>query len=426
MTSSQMVPLAIFCFTYLFIAFQRIPYFHMDRAGGVLIGAVLMVLSGSLTFDQAWGAIDPDTIVLLLGMMIINGYLEESGFFDLTARLILAAARTPTQLLAGLAILSGVLSALFLNDTICIMFTPPLLGIVTRLRQPAVPYLITLAMSANIGSVMTVVGNPQNMLIHSFSGWTYGEFALRMIPVGLVGLLLLIGILKLFYRRELRSDAFADAAADLEAAKANAKPVDKRLLAICLGVLVLVLIGFTQNPKLSIVAITGGALLMVLIPLSPRKMLGQVDWILLMFFGGLFIVVEAVAKSGLVELLLSYVQPYFGETSATQIPVFCTLTVLASNVVSNVPFVMLVRDLVPKLAEPQLMWLMLAMASTFAGNLTIPGSVATLIVIENAGEKHAFSFWEFLRVGFVVTLVTTAVGAMMLVGIHQILPEGTL
>jgi len=413
----------IFVGTYVVIAFARVPGLYLDRPGAALVGAVLMMACGVLSFDDAWNAIDARTIVLLLGMMILNVLLEESGFFELAAARVLGRAHSPRQLLTGLVLLSGILSALFLNDTVCLMLTGPVLAVLRRTGLPAGPFLIALAMSANIGSVMTVVGNPQNMLIGNYSGWSYTHFFLWMAPVGFVSLAVLLLILFWFYAAKMKPAAEVDVTASLEGTPSLVAPrVDQPLLVKSLLVLVGVVVGFVVLGDLPLVAIAGAALLLVISKRSPSEVLSQVHWVLLAFFAGLFIVVHALERTGLVADAARAVQPFYGDTLSTQIPVFSAVTVVASNLVSNVPFVVLARGIVPELIEPSLMWLVLAMASTLAGNLTIPGSVATLIVLEtarkHAGERDAVGFFEFLKVGIPVTIITTTLGALLLAAEH--------
>ncbi len=411
--------IVIFAATYLVIAFARLPRLALDRPGAAVCGAVLMILFGVLSFEDAWAAIDARTIVLLLGMMILNVLLEDSGFFELAAARVLARTRSPRQLLAGLVLLAGVLSALFLNDTVCLMLTMPTLAIVRRAGLPCVPYLVALAMGANVGSVMTLVGNPQNMLIGIYSGWSYAHFFAQMAVVGLAGLAALVAILLVWYRREL------SAAMNHVSESAPAAHVDRPLLVKSLLVLSGVLVGFVVVGDLAVVAAGGAAVLLLVSGRAPAAVLARVNWVLLAFFAGLFIVVHALERTGLVADAAHWAQPMYGDSLATQIPVFSALVVVASNVVSNVPLVVLARGIVPQLIEPELMWLVLSMASTFAGNLTIPGSVATLIVLETArmqdgGADARVGFLEFFRVGMPVTLATTALGALVLTLEHML------
>lgn len=193
----------IFGFTYLTISVQRLPYFHLDRTSGALIGAVAMVAFGVLTINQAYQSLNLDTIVLLLGMMIVVAYLQISGFFELVAAFILKRARTGNGLLLTIIISSGILSAFCVNDTICVMMTPFVLLLTSRSQVNAKPYLIALVTSANIGSVATLVGNPQNMLIGTFSHWQYLNFFFAMLPIAAAGLAVDFFLLKMFFKDKL-------------------------------------------------------------------------------------------------------------------------------------------------------------------------------------------------------------------------------
>jgi Na+/H+ antiporter NhaD/arsenite permease-like protein len=267
---------------------------------------------------------------------------------------------------------------------------------------------------------MTTIGNPQNMLIGVYSGWTYGEFLLWMAPVGGLGLAVLIGFLFWFYGASLTPRA------DNGKTPIAIEPpeVDRVLLRKSLAVLAGVLVAFVTVGNLPLVAISSASLLLVISNRPPALVLSRVNWVLLAFFAGLFIVVHGLARTGLVAEFAAAAKPMYGSTLATEIPVFSALTVLASNVVSNVPFVVLAREIVPGMVQPDLMWLVLAMASTLAGNLTIPGSVATLIVLETA-RRHdprasVVGFFEFLRIGVPVTIATTTLGALVLAAEHWI------
>ena len=325
----------IFVGTYAVIAFSRAPFVNLDRPGAAVCGAVLMVACGVLSFDQAWAAIDARTIVLLLGMMILNVLLEESGFFEMAATIVLSRTRSGPQLLVGLIVLSATFSALFLNDTVCLMLTVPVLALVRRAGLPSVPYLIALAMSANIGSVMTEIGNPQNMLIGNYSGWSYIEFLTWMAPAGAVCLAALVAILLWLYGPRLRT------VSPIEHLPAPEAPIDLPLLKKSLAVIAAVMAGFVFISDLPLVAMGGAVVLLVISRRTPSEVLGRVDWVLLAFFAGLFIVVHALSQTGLVKEAAVAIQPMYGASLATQVPVFSAVTVAASNIVSNVPFVVL-------------------------------------------------------------------------------------
>ncbi|MFO1021622.1 MAG: anion transporter [Planctomycetales bacterium] len=416
--SSTQTALAVLIFagTYLLICFQNIPRLRLDRPGAALVGAVLMVICGILTFDQAWQAIEAHTIVLLLGMMILNVFLDLAGFFDLAAHFILRLAGTPLRLLMGLCLVSGLLSALFLNDTVCLMLTPPLLVILRRTELPPAPFLIALAMSANVGSVMTITGNPQNMLIGQFGHISYLEFLAWQFPVGVVGMAAMILLLRWHYAPAFRKRPLLTLGDGPLADSPHEVKYDKPLLIKSLAVLFLVLLGFVCSTNLALVAISGAGLLIIWSRIPTSAILAKVDWVLLLFFACLFIVVDGLEQTGVVKQIAAVTRDLHGPTLATQVPVFSLITAIACNVVSNVPYVILAQDIVPEFSEPRLMWLVLAMASTFAGNLTIPGSVATLIVLEAAKKEVTISFFEFFVVGLKVVLVTVTLGALLLIG----------
>jgi len=400
--------LAIFILTYILISAQRIPRIKLDRPAGALLGAVLMILSGVMTLEEAYQSIDFNTITLLLGMMILIAYLRMAGFFRFLSYWLLVYAKNPLNLLISLVFLSGILSALFVNDTICIMFTPLLLTATLDARLNPVPFLIALATSANIGSVMTLTGNPQNMLIGVFSGWPYGKFVLYMIPVGLVSLLINALVVAWIFRKEIRREAF-------EGLNLAPPRISPRLLRKTLLVVALVLAGFLAGFKLPLVALVGGIAIILLANKPAALAFERVDGVLLLFFCGLFVVVEGLNKTGLVEILYEKVQPLFGTSAAWQMTLFSFFSVLLSNVVSNVPFVMLAKGWMNKFIDPELMWLALAMSSTFAGNLTIVGSVANMIVLELSKNAAPIGFWDYFKVGFPVTLLSTLAGVLILI-----------
>src|SRR5437667_4666100 len=196
--------LLIVAATYLLIAIQRLPFVHLNRPAASLLGAVAMVVLGVLPLRDAYAAIDFDVLVFLLGLMRIVGYLEVGKFFEWAAEWILRRARTPERLLLGVVVGGGLLSALFVNDTICLVVTPVLLAVLGPLRVKPNPYLIGLAMGANVGSVVSVTGNPQNMLVGIWSGASFGGFLVHMLPVGVGGLAITYAYLRWAYRAELR------------------------------------------------------------------------------------------------------------------------------------------------------------------------------------------------------------------------------
>ncbi|MCL4539120.1 MAG: anion transporter [Bacteroidetes bacterium] len=403
-----LIAVIIFGFTYLTISVQRLPYFHLDRTSGAMIGAVAMIAFGVLTINDAYQSLNLDTIVLLLGMMIVVAYLQVSGFFDLVASSVLRRARTGNGLLLTVILSAGILSALFVNDTICVMMTPFVLLLTSRSKVDPKPYLIALASSANIGSVATLVGNPQNMLVGTFSHWPYLGFLIAMLPIAIGGLLINFFLLKFFFRERLNHALTLDGMTERH-------KLDKPLLYKSVVVMSVVLIGFSAGVELSFMAILGAALLILVANRRPDEIFAKVNWSLLLFFASLFVVVGGINKVGLVQDAHRMLQGYFSISTFQQITSFSFASLIISNIVSNVPYVMIVRHWVASFNSPSLMWLVLAMSSTFAGNLTVAGSVANMIVLELSKERAPFRFWEFTRVSAAIALVTWAFGTLLLV-----------
>lgn len=406
-TGKEVVALAIFAVTYLLISGRRLKILPLNRPAAALLGTVLMVACGVMTPEQAYRAVDYNTLVLLLGMSLISAYLYLAGFFDWTATWVLKVARTPQRLLFYLVLTSGTLSALLVNDTVCFMFTPLVVAVVVRGQLPLLPYLLALAMSANIGSVATLVGNPQNMIIGNLSNIPFARFSLSLLPSAVVGLLIQFGILSLGFRRVLGQTVLAP--------PDTASPVlDRRLLRITLATLGLVFAGFLAGLNLAWTALAGAALVMVLARRDTHEVLKLVDWHLLLFFAALFVVVEGLNSTGLPDQVYNHVRGMFGSTAGSQAWNLAWFSALGSNVFSNVPFVLVAGKWIPGFADPDLMWKVMALATTFAGNLTLLGSVANIIVVESARKHLEVGFWDYARYGIPVTILTTIVGMAIL------------
>ncbi|MBN1447438.1 MAG: anion transporter, partial [Bacteroidetes bacterium] len=269
------------------IAAGRIPGLRMNRASVALVGAAVLVLGGVLSPSRALDAIDFHTIVLLFGMMVLNVNLRLAGFFRLLAARVLYIARTPRQLLLLLVFTSGLLSSLFLNDTIVLMFTPFLLELLDALGRRPVPYLIALMMAANVGSVATVVGNPQNMLIGMASGIPVIDFTAALIIPALVGLILVWLVVILVYHREFHRTPLQTAAA----LRVRVYRPLLRKCALSVGVLIIALL---VGMPVSLAALGAASILLVTRRLRPERVFWEIDWTLLVFFSGLFVVTAAL------------------------------------------------------------------------------------------------------------------------------------
>lgn len=398
-----MIAFAIFAGTYLVLAIGGLPGFRIDRTGAAVIGASLMLGCNVLTFDEAIQAVDHSTLVLLFGMMIVVANLRLSGFFRVVAARAVEHAHRPKTLLAAVIAVAGLFSAFFVNDTMCIVLTPLVLEVATALGRNPVPYLLAVAMAANVGSVATITGNPQNMLIGNMSGIAYRNFAGALTPVALAGLMLTFLVIVLSFRKEFR---------DVE--RVNVAPLRVRVnrvlmlksLAMSAGMIVFFFLGW----PVAKVAVVAGALLLITRRVKPEKVYHEIDWSLLAMFAGLFIVVAGVEKTSLEEDLVALAAQYHLDRAG----VLTSLSAALSNLVSNVPAVLVFRPIIAHLEDARRGWLLLAMSSTFAGNLTVLGSVANLIVVQRSRREAPISFWQYFRVGAPLTLLTLVVGTLWL------------
>ncbi len=400
--------LIIFIITYIFIGLRQIPRIRIDRPAGALVGAVLMVVFGVLTLDQAFAAIDMHTLLLLLGMMIITVYLRTAGFFELMADKILSLSRTPFQLLIFVILSSGLLSALFVNDTICLLYTPIILEVTAQLGVNPMPYLLALATSSNIGSVMTVTGNPQNMLIGIYANIPYLSFLGGLFPVALAGFVVCFAVIWFLYKKEMRAGAFPSRPTMPQ------YHVRKALLVKALLVCAAVLVSFSLGHPYSLTAATGAVGLLLIGRVRTERILEGVDWTLLAFFAGLFVVMHGVEESGLAGAAIKWIGDLSALSPTGQIAGLSLVSVVLSNVVSNVPAVMLLKPLTLSLGGSRTIWLALAMSSTLAGNFTLIGSVANLIVAQQARRKVEIGFMEYFRVGALITIATVVIGILVL------------
>jgi Na+/H+ antiporter NhaD/arsenite permease-like protein len=261
------------------------------------------------------------------------------------------------------------------------------------------PYLLAVATASNIGSVATITGNPQNMLIGSYSGIGYLAFLAHLGPVAVIGLVLDWLVIRWLCAADLKPVAAVTAPA--EQPHIHLRQLRKPAI-----VILLVLAGFLSGVPPAMMAAIGAALMLITRTREPRLVYDEVDWGLLVFFVGLFLIVGGAERAGLNRDLFEIAERFNLENAG----VLTCVTAILSNIVSNVPAVMLLKSLVPAFHDPRTGWMVLAMASTLAGNLTITGSVANLIVVERSRDEVPISFWDYSRVGVPVTLLTLALG----------------
>ena len=398
-------PIAIFAATYLVMAIGKLPGYQLDRAGAALLGASLMIWSGVLSLDEAFQSIDLETIALLLGMMIVVANLRLSGFFEVVNDWVVARARHPLALLCGIVLVSGALSAFLVNDAICLVLTPPVLDLAKRLERDPTPYLL-----ADPHGVERRQRRDHHRQSAEHDHRQHLAYSVRHLHRR-------VGARR---GRRARADRAPDRAClskrvlDARATRLrharSPDPLRSRPLALksVLVTAAMVILFFAGEPVAK-VAILGGGLLLLTRRVKPEKVYLDIDWPLLVMFIGLFIVVAGAEKSLLDREAIAAV----ARLDLAKTPVLSVLTALLSNLVSNVPAVLVLKPFVASLADPQRAWLVVAMASTLAGNLTLVGSVANLIVAQRARSRGIeIGFWAYFRVGAPLTMLTILFGIL--------------
>jgi Na+/H+ antiporter NhaD/arsenite permease-like protein len=405
----------VFLVTYVLIAGRRLRWMPLDRPAGALAGAVLCVVLGVLTPAEALAAINGETLVLLFGLMGVGAFLAEGGLLDRLGTALVARVRTPRRLLGAIVWGAGALAPLITNDAVCVLAAPLVVSWIERHRLPPLPFLLALATAANTGSVATLVGNPQNMLCGALGALRYRDYLLHLLPVAVIGLALNHALLLLVFRR-----ALAEARLDAASEPAPRAIVDRKA-GVTLGVLALTVAAYLGGADLAWTAVAAFTALLLFHRADPTTFWGRIDWSVILFFGGLFVVVEGLVKSGGAAWALARVPLWSGaHGTAADYARTSALFLVGSNVVSNVPFILVVQKEMANLPNPALGWELLAMASTFAGNLTLLGSVANIIVSERGRRVGGLEFMPYLRVGFPLALVTTAIGTAWLLLVHGV------
>lgn len=378
--------LIVFAFTWVLMARETVPWLPVGRAAGTLLGAVLMVFGGAVAPDAALRAVDVGTLALLFGMMVLTAELAEAGVIESAADRLVRGFSGPVGLLWGVGIASGVGSALLVNDTICLFATPVVVAACRRCRVNPIPHLVVLAAASNVGSIATLVGNPQLMIIGRLSGISFARWAATMAPLAAGLLVVTVALVQLWFRRTLATGPFSVERADIPVVDVSRA---RRALIVVLATFV----AFLGGVDLAWAALGGAALMLVVRRAPAASLFARVDGGLLVFFAALFVVVRAVEGTGLPARLFGAV-----DGGPWEVPTIVAL----SNLVSNVPLVLLAAPH----THGDAAWFLLGLASTTAGNLTLVGSAANLIVAEKSGLR----FRDHFVPGVLVTLATTALG----------------
>jgi Na+/H+ antiporter NhaD/arsenite permease-like protein len=315
--------------------------------------------------------------------MIVVANLRLSGFFAVANEWVAERARGPFVLLCAVVVTSGVFFAFLVNDAICLVLAPLILELTLALGRRPVPYLLAVAMASNVGSTATITGNPQNIMIGSFSQIPYAKFALALAPVALVGLVVTVVLVALCHREEF------DKVTRLELPKRRFKANRALMTRAVLATLVLIVLFFAGMVPAKAAIIVGGLLLLTR-RVKSRRIYADIDWSLLLMFAGLFIIVAGAERSLLTPEIVTSVS----RLHLDQVPVLSAVTAVLSNLVSNVPAVLMIKPFVEPLIDHERAWLVIAMASTLAGNFTVLGSIANLIVVQKAAASGIkISFW---------------------------------
>jgi Na+/H+ antiporter NhaD/arsenite permease-like protein len=422
--NGMILPAALFLLSYAAIMTERV-----NRAIVALIGAGFAIIAGTLNQREAIAAIDFNTIALLAGMMIIVGIARKSGLFGYIAiRAAQIMRARPAGILVALPLVTAGLSALLDNVTTVLLIVPVTFAICSELQVRTFPFLFAEIFASNIGGAATLIGDPPNIMIGSAAGLTFNDFVFALAPVVVAVFAIQTAINHLIWGRHMRADP--EHRARILKMNASAAIEDPRLLKMSLAVIVATIMGFVYARELAVeagtVALFGAAIFMLLDSLPrPREhhaaaiteALNQVEWVTIFFFVGLFVLVGALEKAGILSLLARQLLAATGaNVKITTLGILWGSAVL-SAAVDNIPFVAsmipLVKDLAPALGGDEALrplWWALALGACFGGNGTLIGASANLIVAGMAERNGAaIGFWRFNLAAFPLMLLSIAI-----------------
>ncbi len=417
----SVVAVAVFVVAYLFIATEKIPKMVAALAGAGVVLALGVVGSTDAFYSHDTG-VDWDVVFLLLGMMIIVGVLRRTGVFEYIA--IWAAKRakgSPLRVMILLVLITAVASALLDNVTTVLLIAPVTLLVCDRLDIKAAPFLIAEVMASNIGGAATLIGDPPNIIIASRSGLTFNDFLVNMGPIVVIELVVFLVILPRLFRGSFEVDA--DRVADVMALNEREAIQDHRLLAKSGGVLLAVFVAFVGHSVIhiepSVVALLGAGVLVLLSRTKSKDYLASVEWETLLFFAGLFVMIGALVKTGVIGDLARRAADATGGNALLAVMLILGVSAVLSGFIDNIPYVAtmspLVLALTNDIADPthsQALWWSLALGADFGGNMTAIGASANVVVLGIAARAGSpISFWEFTRKGIVITTVTIVIAA---------------
>jgi Na+/H+ antiporter NhaD/arsenite permease-like protein len=418
---STAIAITVFVVAYLFIATERIPKTAAALGGAAIVLALGVVGSEDAFYSHETG-IDWDVVFLLLGMMIIVGILRRTGVFEFTA--IWAAKRakgSPLRIMLLLVLITAVASAFLDNVTTVLLIAPVTLLVCERLDINPVPFLIAEVLASNIGGAATLIGDPPNIIIGSRAGLTFNDFLVHMTPIVVIELAVFMLVLPWLFRGSFTVDP--ERAAGVMELNEREAIQDTRLLIKCGLVLVAVFTAFIGHSVFhiepSVVALLGAGVLVLISGSRPRDYLASVEWETLLFFAGLFIMVGALVKTGVIGELAGLAADATGGDALTAVMLILVVSALLSGIIDNIPYVAtmspIVLELSNDIANPvhaEALWWSLALGADFGGNLTAIGASANVVVLGIAMRAGSpISFWEFTRKGAVITVITIAIAA---------------
>lgn len=404
----------MFVLTYSLIAVRKVNGRRIRTWTAAVLGGVLMLLLGVVTPSEAWDYINFEVILQLAGMMMLTASLQYCGFFEIVVDFLMRRFDGRRRFLSGVMAITACLSAVMLNDAVVLIFTPIVLRCCQRMRADPVPYMVGVFVSANIGSAATVVGNPQNALVASMAGIGFLDYSMRVIPLTVICMAVAMLMMRRMYGGRLDTDD-----ASLSGETFHTREVDKYRLCAVLAVTVTALVLFALSVPLGLriyqIALAAGAVSLIIVLTDSMRAGGyvirHVDWSILLFFTGLFVVIAGAVSSGLLDSMSELFG--MGDGNVPSIGVLSGFSTVLANLVSNVPSVMLIGQLLPE--GDMVLWITLAVTSTFAGNLTLIGAAANIIV-EDEGEKHGIrmDFFRYLRVGIPIAVITIIIATAYL------------
>jgi Na+/H+ antiporter NhaD/arsenite permease-like protein len=400
---------AIFVIAYVVIVTEKI-----DRMVAALLGGMAMIhFVGVYTQEEAFAGIDFNVIFLLMGMMIIAGIVSETGLFQwLAVRAVQIGRGNPVRIMQILALVTAAGSALLDNVTVVVLIAPVTLFVASSLGVSPLPFLIAEVIASNIGGASTLIGDPPNILIGSAAGIDFVTFMWNMMPIVIVSLGVYVFLLPLLFRKQLPSIAMAGSVENLDSSGVITDPMLLRQSLIILG---FVLLGFLLHGSLHLetatIALTGAAALLLWSRRDPHKALEHVEWGTLLFFVGLFIMVEALVAVGAIDLAANWLLDLTGGSLQVTAMAILWISAIASGIIDNIPYTATMIPLIESLGEKGMdtwpLWWALAMGADFGGNATLIGASANVVVASFAARSgHHISFMKFLGYGAVVTVIT--------------------